>query len=102
MRSFSRTIVASVAVLAGCGAGATNLERVEAEIYEVAEAMDVPADLLPLDDLEPVAEMARVNGWGDVSFHDGRVQLDDGGKVACLTLPGPRNGKRTVSDGPCA
>lgn len=100
-------LVGMTVVLGACGSDGAevareNMARIEAEINAVAKTMNVPANLLPVDDLEFVAQRAAVEGWGTVRAEKGRVQLNYDGVYLCLVLPDEQGNGRELLDGPCS
>lgn len=94
-------IVLAISLLAGCGSSETNVQKIEREVVEIAKAMDVPPNLLPLDDLEELASKARVEKWGEILVQSGKLELRDKGKYTCIVLPKSIEEDAQILEGPC-
>jgi len=90
-------------LLAACGGDTAmaNVDRIEAEILELAETMGVPPNLLPVSDLEYVVSTARAENWGTVRPKAGRVEIFTEGKYFCLHLPQRSGEPRVIYEAPC-
>lgn len=90
-------------LLVACGGDAAmaNVERIEAEILELAETMGVPPNHLPVSDLEYVVSTARAENWGTVRPKAGRVEIFTEGKYFCLHLPQRSGEPRVIYETPC-
>ena len=95
-------LLLGVYILVGCSASSGDVvDKVEAELFKMAEVMEVPPYHLSADDIEYVVSRARAEGWGSVRPKAGRVEIYANDQYFCLHLPRDISEERVVFNAPC-